>query len=125
MMYAQNAIMVNEFRGHSWKHVSTNANMSLGVEVLESLGYFSGSHWYWIGVGALLGTVILLNSCCVLALTYLNPLGKPQAVLPENENEISTENNENMRKVVLPLEPHSITFLWLIRIRKHIWVLMH
>ncbi|EYU21593.1 hypothetical protein MIMGU_mgv1a000235mg [Erythranthe guttata] len=89
MMYAQNAIMVNEFRGHSWKHVSRNANMSLGVEVIESLGYFSGSYWYWIGVGALLGTVVLLNSCCVLALTYLN---------------------QNKRKVVLPLEPHSITF---------------
>ncbi|EYU35725.1 hypothetical protein MIMGU_mgv1a000224mg [Erythranthe guttata] len=110
MMYAQNAIMVNEFTGHSWKHVSTNANISLGVEVLESLGYFSGAYWYWIGIGALLGTTILLNSLCVLALTYLNPLGKPQAVLPENENEVSTVNNEKKRKVVLPLEPHSITF---------------
>ncbi|KAL7131981.1 hypothetical protein ABFS83_12G041400 [Erythranthe nasuta] len=110
MMYAQNAIMVNEFTGHSWKHVSTNANMSLGVEVLESLGYFSGAYWYWIGIGALLGTMILLNSLCVLAMTYLNPLGKPQAVLPENENEVSTVNNEKKRKVVLPLEPHSITF---------------
>ncbi|KAL8034647.1 hypothetical protein ABFX02_12G042200 [Erythranthe guttata] len=110
MMYAQNAIMVNEFTGHSWKHVSTNANMSLGVEVLESLGYFSGAYWYWIGIGALLGTTILLNSLCILALTYLNPLGKPQAVLPENENEVSTVNNEKKRKVVLPLEPHSITF---------------
>ncbi|KAI3455371.1 hypothetical protein Pfo_012034 [Paulownia fortunei] len=115
MMYGENAILVNEFRGHSWRHVSSNANVSLGVEVLKSLGFFPGSNWYWIGVGALLGMTILFNSCCILALTYLNPLGKPQAVLPENENEVSIEKNERedqkkKREVVLPFEPHSIAF---------------
>ncbi|GER48392.1 pleiotropic drug resistance protein, partial [Striga asiatica] len=115
MMYAQNAILVNEFRGHSWRHkVSPNSNITLGVEVLKSLGYFTSADWYWIGIGALLGMIIIFNVLSVIALTYLNPLGKPQAVLPENENEALTAQNgradRKKRQVVLPFEPHSIVF---------------
>ncbi|KAL3631834.1 transcription factor [Castilleja foliolosa] len=114
MMYAQNAILVNEFRGHSWRHVLPSSNVTLGVEVLESLGYFSGAYWYWIGIGALLVMIIIFNALTVVALTYLNPLGKPQAVLPENENEALTEQNERddrrKRRTVIPFEPHSIAF---------------
>ncbi|KAI3455370.1 hypothetical protein Pfo_012033 [Paulownia fortunei] len=121
MMYAENAILVNEFTGHSWGHVSSKTNVSLGVEVVKSRGFFPDAYWYWIGLGALFGMVLLYNSCYILALTYLNPLGKPQSVLPEdgtrNENEIdgSTEENErNDQKknkgIILPFEQHSITF---------------
>ncbi|XP_073296856.1 pleiotropic drug resistance protein 1-like [Primulina huaijiensis] len=121
MMYAENAISVNEFRGHSWIQVPANSNVSLGVQVLNGLGFFSNSYWYWIGAGALVGWMLLYNFCSVLALTWLNPLGKPQAILPENNTEtdnqrgISTETNHredqlSRRDVVLPFEPHSITF---------------
>ncbi|XP_075514272.1 pleiotropic drug resistance protein 1-like [Primulina tabacum] len=121
MMYAENAILVNEFRGHSWIQVPANSNVSLGVQVLNGLGFFSNSYWYWIGAGALVGWMLLYNFCSVLALTWLNPLGKPQAILPENSTEsdnqsgISTETNHredqrSKRDVILPFEPHSITF---------------
>ncbi|XP_073153582.1 pleiotropic drug resistance protein 1-like [Henckelia pumila] len=121
MMYAENAIMVNEFRGHSWIQVPANSNVSLGVQVLNSLGFFSDSYWYWIGAGALAGWMLLYNFCSVLALTWLNPLGKPQAIPLENSSEsenqrgISTETNnredqQSKRGVILPFEPHSITF---------------
>ncbi|KAK4428052.1 Pleiotropic drug resistance protein 1 [Sesamum alatum] len=111
MMYADNAIVVNEFRGHSWKHVVPNTKVSLGVEVLKSLGFFSGSYWYWIGVGALSGMILFFNCLCILALKYLDPTGKPQAVLPENEHEGSTERIEQKKRdIVLPIEPHSIAF---------------
>ncbi|GER27869.1 ABC transporter family protein [Striga asiatica] len=114
MMYAQNAILVNEFRSHSWRHVSPSSDITLGEEVLKSFGYFTSADWYWIGIGALLGMIIIFNVLSVIALTYLNSLGKPQAVLPENENEALTAQNgradRKKRQVVLPFEPHSIVF---------------
>ncbi|KZV17493.1 pleiotropic drug resistance protein 1-like [Dorcoceras hygrometricum] len=121
MMYADNAILVNEFRGHSWRQVPANSNTSLGVEVLNSLGFFPESSWYWIGAGALVGWMLLYNLLSILALTWLNPLGKPQAVLPENsaENEhqrgsltetVDKDDQRTKRDVVLPFEPHSLAF---------------
>ncbi|GMY34126.1 pleiotropic drug resistance protein 1-like isoform X2 [Fagus crenata] len=83
MMYAQNAIVVNEFLGKSWRHVLPNSTESLGIEVLKSRGFFTHSYWYWIGVGALIGFILLFNAAFTLALTYLNPMGKPQAVISE------------------------------------------
>ncbi|KAK7271149.1 hypothetical protein RJT34_26804 [Clitoria ternatea] len=91
IMYEQNAMMVNEFLGQSWNHVFLNSTEPLGVEVLKSRGFFTHASWYWIGVGALLGFVILLNITFTLALTYLNSLGKPQAV-------ISKESHGNRHK---------------------------
>ncbi|PIN21134.1 Pleiotropic drug resistance proteins (PDR1-15), ABC superfamily [Handroanthus impetiginosus] len=121
MMYAENAVLVNEFTGHNWRHISSKTNIAIGAEVVKSRGYFSYAYWYWIGLGALFGMILLYNSCYILALTYLNPLRKPQAVLPEdytgNENEIDVlaedneRNNQNRNNgVILPFEPHSITF---------------
>ncbi|XP_073135475.1 pleiotropic drug resistance protein 1-like isoform X2 [Henckelia pumila] len=121
MMYADNAILVNEFRGHSWRQVPANSNISLGVQVLNDLGFFPESYWYWIGAGALAGWILLYSFCSILALTWLNPLRKPQAVLPkssaENENErsaltetINREDQRRKRDVILPFEPHSMAF---------------
>ncbi|RZB84704.1 ABC transporter G family member 53 isoform E, partial [Glycine soja] len=61
--------------------VLPNSTESLEVEALESRGFFTHASWYWIGAGALLGFVVLLNITFTLALTYLNPLEKPRAVI--------------------------------------------
>ncbi|XP_009343426.2 pleiotropic drug resistance protein 1 [Pyrus x bretschneideri] len=139
MMYAQNAISVNELLGNSWRHVLPNSTVALGVAALKSHGVFPHEYWYWIGVGAMAGFALLFNIFYIVALTYLNPLGKPQAVKSEdsqsNENDGRTErtsqlprsqnsssqqtmpesrNQEaicnNRRGMVLPFEPYSITF---------------
>ncbi|KAL2968076.1 hypothetical protein AAZX31_15G011500 [Glycine max] len=81
IMYEQNAMMVNEFLGQSWSHVLPNSTESLGVEVLKSRGFFTHASWYWIGAGALLGFVVLLNITFTLALTYLNPPEMSRAVI--------------------------------------------
>ncbi|GAU11042.1 hypothetical protein TSUD_113350 [Trifolium subterraneum] len=86
IMYEQNALMVNEFLGKSWNHVLPNSSEPLGVEILKSRGFFTHAHWYWIGVGALLGFVILLNITFTLALTYLNPLEKTHAVISKDSH---------------------------------------
>ncbi|KAH1107226.1 hypothetical protein J1N35_010994 [Gossypium stocksii] len=72
MMYAQNAIVANEFLGDSWNKVIPLANEKLGVLVLKARGCFGKAHWYWIGVGALLGFVLVFNLFYTLALTFLN-----------------------------------------------------
>ncbi|XVE88987.1 hypothetical protein DITRI_Ditri19aG0113900 [Diplodiscus trichospermus] len=83
LMYGQNAIMVNEFLGNKWRQVLPNSNESLGIEVLKSRDFFQDAHWYWIGVGGLIGFILVFNFCFTLALTYLNPFGKPQAIISE------------------------------------------
>ncbi|CAL5440389.1 unnamed protein product [Camellia sinensis] len=83
LMYAQNAIAVNEFLGSSWRHVLVNSTESLGTIVLKSCGIFPEAYWYWIGVRASIGYIFLFNSLFTLAFAYLNSFGKPRAALAE------------------------------------------
>ncbi|XXG63718.1 hypothetical protein AAC387_Pa05g1841 [Persea americana] len=83
IMYAQNAISVNEFFGRSWKHVLPGSTEPLGIEVLKSRGIFAHKYWYWLGVVAMFGYTLLCNGLFPVALAYLNPFGKPQVVLSE------------------------------------------
>nr|GMD77748.1 Pleiotropic drug resistance protein 1 [Ipomoea batatas] len=129
LMYSQNAIMVNEFKGHSWRKVfNTTTGEILGDAVVESRGYFAESKWYWIGFGALIGFTVVFNISYALGLHFLNQTiisaayGKPQATLPdddENENDAGRQGGENatsegaepkQKGMVLPFEPHSLTF---------------
>ncbi|GMH11879.1 hypothetical protein Nepgr_013720 [Nepenthes gracilis] len=137
LTYAQNAISVNEFLSKSWQHAAPNSTESLGVAVLKSRGIFTEANWYWIGVGALIGFMFLLNLFFSLALTYLSPFGKPQAILSEEtleekkanltgqvieltsresrkssrrQGEIRQISQSEKRGMVLPFEPLSITF---------------
>ncbi|KAL6533835.1 transcription factor [Orobanche hederae] len=138
LMYAQNAILVNEFTGHSWSKLVNGTE--LGTLVMRSRGFFPEANWYWIGLGAIIGFIFLFNILYIMALSYLDPYEKPQAVLPEEtEDDASTggsigrpsdaitrrsvssgsssvradaiEANENRKRgMILPFEPHSITF---------------
>ncbi|KAA8541749.1 hypothetical protein F0562_022901 [Nyssa sinensis] len=64
----------------------------LGVAVLEDFfGVFPEKYWYWIGAAALLGFIFLFNILFTLSLMYLNPLGKPQAIISEEAaNEVAS-----------------------------------
>ncbi|XP_061365063.1 pleiotropic drug resistance protein 1-like isoform X1 [Gastrolobium bilobum] len=128
LMYGQNAIMVNEFLGNSWNHLTPNSNVTLGIQVLESRGFFTHAYWYWIGIGALIGFMFLFNIIYTVALTYLNPFDKPQATiteelegntpnerdreveLPQLANAIVVSSKRDRRGMVLPFEPYCITF---------------
>ncbi|XP_034922164.1 pleiotropic drug resistance protein 1-like [Populus alba] len=149
LMYGQNAIVVNEFLGHSWSHIPGTSTEPLGIQVLKSREFFTEANWYWIGVGATVGFMLLFNVGFLLALTFLNgkSFDKPQAfIFEESEREGSvgktggavqlsnhgssqknkTENADEInrndfasigeasdnrkRGMVLPFEPHSITF---------------
>ncbi|KAL5976773.1 hypothetical protein ACLOJK_021106 [Asimina triloba] len=73
----------------------------LGIAVLKNYDAFTKKYWFWIGTAALLGYSILFNVLFTLALMYLNPLGKPQAVVSEAANEMEgrTEESNEERKV--------------------------
>ncbi|PKI62069.1 hypothetical protein CRG98_017442, partial [Punica granatum] len=87
LMYGQNAIVVNEFLGKSWSHIPPNTMEPLGIQVLKARGFFTDAYWYWIGVGALFGFVILFNFGFSIALAYLNPFGKSQTVKSDDNEE--------------------------------------
>ncbi|KAJ0959678.1 hypothetical protein J5N97_000670 [Dioscorea zingiberensis] len=93
LMYAQNAIAVNEFLGKSWKQ-GDNSN-SLGVQVLESRGLFPHAKWFWIGVIALLADIMIFNVLFTAALTCLKR---------------GCVENTKKKNVVLPFTPFSIAF---------------
>ncbi|XP_066306519.1 ABC transporter G family member 36-like isoform X2 [Miscanthus floridulus] len=100
MMYAQNAISVNEMLGHRWDKIlnSTASNETLGVQTLKSRAVFTEAKWYWIGFGALVGFTILFNALFTLALTYLKPYGNSQPSVSEEELQ---EKHANIKGEVL------------------------
>ncbi|KAL5729458.1 transcription factor [Ranunculus cassubicifolius] len=134
IMYGQNALAVNEFLGNQWKQIVGTSNKTLGVTVIQSRGFFADSWWYWVGAGALFGYIFVFNGIFTLALGYLNPFGKPQAVLSEeslNEQSVSrtgqavemssrsrqgsvraepAAEQDKKRGMVLPFQQLSITF---------------
>ncbi|KAK4782743.1 hypothetical protein SAY86_007117 [Trapa natans] len=138
LMYAQNAIVVNEFLGNSWSQIqNVTKNEALGVEVLKSRGFFTSAYWYWIGVGALVGFVLLFNFGFTMALKYLNPFGVSHSIKADDseptgrEIELSARGGKEIKResghssksssvvappangkrgMVLPFEQHSITF---------------
>ncbi|PON89425.1 ABC type transporter protein [Trema orientale] len=135
MMYGQTAILVNEFLGEKWRHVVPNSTEALGIQVLKSRGFFTEAYWYWLGSGVLIGFIVLFNVSYALALTYLNPFEKAQAVKsedpqssiqdgrageaiemhqranrPSHHSQNMGESQNKKKGMILPFEPHSISF---------------
>ncbi|GLJ18676.1 hypothetical protein SUGI_0333120 [Cryptomeria japonica] len=128
LMYAQNGIAVNEFLASRWQ------KENIGIRLMHSRGLFSNDWWYWLAVGALCGYNFLFNVLYTVALHYLNPLGKPQALISEEELKQKKEsttgiqggvsrgqrnsnvsnnseyNADGKKGMVLPFEPLSMTF---------------
>ncbi|XP_071685616.1 ABC transporter G family member 32-like [Rutidosis leptorrhynchoides] len=101
LMYAQNAISVNEFLGNTWdKATANNTYIPLGTMLLKVRGLFPEDYWYWIGVGALLGYTILFNVLFTLFLTYLNPLGNHQVVIPREATKLQKKKHGILSAII-------------------------
>ncbi|KAJ7527147.1 hypothetical protein O6H91_16G039300 [Diphasiastrum complanatum] len=100
LMYGENAIAVNEFLGHRWQKPLNNSQETIGVAVLKSRGLFPYWYWYWISIGVLIGYAFLFNVIFTLALTYLNPLGKPQAIVSEEALEEKLINRTGQMSMI-------------------------
>ncbi|KAK9685002.1 hypothetical protein RND81_10G248800 [Saponaria officinalis] len=109
MMYAQNAIAANEFLGKSWSYIMPGSNETIGVQLMKQRSFFPHSYWYWIGVGALLGFVLLFNILYTLALTFLNPLDRIQAVIPGEGDKGNTKHDLELTNQGVPLDAGKIS----------------
>ncbi|KAJ6827321.1 putative ABC transporter G family member 39 [Iris pallida] len=86
LMYANNAAAVNEFLGPHWRKIyDPETNTTLGEAVLKMRGVFNSSSWYWIGIGALVCYIFAFNILFIFFLDLLDPYGKGQAVVTEEE----------------------------------------
>ncbi|KAF9613768.1 hypothetical protein IFM89_011492 [Coptis chinensis] len=104
LSYAYNAISVNELLAPRWMDKKDSNNVTtLGVSVLKTIGAFPHNYWFWIGAGALLGFTIVFNVLFTIALMYLDPLGKPQAVLSEQVFNGMERNQEVMEEAMLEM----------------------
>jgi ABC-type multidrug transport system ATPase subunit len=133
MMYAQNAISVNEFLGHSWGKNVTSVGSPLGEVILKGFGLSTEGYWYWIGLGALFGYTVIFNLLFTLFLKYLNPIGTQQAVVSKDEaremdkrrkgekiivelrsylrsDSYEATNTKEQRGMVLPFQPLCMCF---------------
>eukprot|EP00252_Welwitschia_mirabilis_P009404 TRINITY_DN2197_c1_g4_i2.p1 TRINITY_DN2197_c1_g4~~TRINITY_DN2197_c1_g4_i2.p1 ORF type:complete len:1146 (+),score=116.07 TRINITY_DN2197_c1_g4_i2:852-4289(+) len=107
LMYSQTAITVNELLGHKWsKQWGNTTEETLGMYVLRARGFHTRGYWYWLGLAALAGYAILFNFSYTVALTYLKPLGKPQAVIPED---VLEDKHANRSEETSSLEMSSAT----------------
>ncbi|KAL2539206.1 ABC transporter G family member 29 [Abeliophyllum distichum] len=108
MTYAYNAIVVNEMFAQRWMDKLASDNVTrLGVAVLNNFDIFPERNWYWIGIAVLFGFTILFNVLFTLVLTYLNSIGKPQAIISkEQAREMESDNKEN-KETPQPRTPKS------------------
>lgn len=96
LTYSYNAIAVNEMFAPRWMNkLASDNTRRLGVAVLNNFDIFVDKNWYWIGVAALVGFTVLLNVLFTFTLMFLNPLGKPQAIISkEQAKEMETGHDE-------------------------------
>ncbi|GFY97082.1 pleiotropic drug resistance 7 [Actinidia rufa] len=96
MTYCFNALAVNEMFAPRWMNQLASDNVTpLGVAVLKNFQVFPNRNWFWIGTAALFGFAVLLNILFTLALMYLNPIGKPQAIISkEAAREMEADQEE-------------------------------
>ncbi|WOL00752.1 hypothetical protein Cni_G09465 [Canna indica] len=96
LTYGYNALAVNEFLAPRWMNKLASNGKPLGREILDNANVFAEARWYWIGAGALLGFSILFNLLFTFFLMYLNPIGRPQAVISEETAKEIEENQDEM-----------------------------
>ncbi|XP_076910333.1 ABC transporter G family member 35-like isoform X1 [Bidens hawaiensis] len=103
LSYGFKAFAVNEFLAPRWmKKTSSNNVTRLGIAILENMDVPTQKRWYWIGVASLLGFVFLFNILFTFALMYLNPPGKPQAIISKDGDtgmEAKQERNQRRQRL--------------------------
>ncbi|KAJ8510203.1 hypothetical protein OPV22_000637 [Ensete ventricosum] len=95
LTYGYNALAVNEFLAPRWMNRRASDGRPLGRSILENASVFAEDRWYWIGAVALLGFSILFNLLFTFFLMCLNPIGKPQAVISEEEEAAGMEEDRD------------------------------
>ncbi|KAL9323081.1 hypothetical protein ACSQ67_011134 [Phaseolus vulgaris] len=105
--YAYNALTVNELFAPRWSNVSSDGVTPIGIATLNNFDIFAEKEWYWIGAATLFGFTVLYNVLFTFALMYLNPIGKKQAIISEEEaTEMETGGNSREEPRLVRPEPN-------------------
>nr|B9G300.2 RecName: Full=ABC transporter G family member 52; Short=OsABCG52; AltName: Full=Pleiotropic drug resistance protein 18; Short=OsPDR18 [Oryza sativa Japonica Group] len=109
LMYALNALAVNEFLGQIWNKSILGYKGPLGRLVLGSSSFLPETKWYWISIGALLGYVLLFNVLYTICLTFLT---HAKEIINDEANSYHATRHSSAgnKGMVLPFVPLSITF---------------
>ncbi|KAM0939679.1 putative ABC-type sulfate transporter [Dioscorea sansibarensis] len=138
MSYGQDAISVNEFLDPRWSTPNTDPRINeptVGKALLKVRGIFTENYIYWISIGAILGFAMVFNTCFVIFLKILNPIGNFHAAIVDedaedkevkekssngNQRQNMSDNNtsskiissgkESSVPMILPFQPLSLTF---------------
>ncbi|KAI3695946.1 hypothetical protein L1987_78952 [Smallanthus sonchifolius] len=118
MMYGQNAIMINEFLDDRWNTPNPDPRIkepTVGKVLLSSRGMFTTNYMFWVCVGTLIAYSMIFTIFFILALTYLNPLGSSRTVVPNEDEQLkSAEDDQEIvakkKGMVLPFQPLSLAF---------------
>ncbi|KAK1392228.1 ABC transporter G family member 31 like [Heracleum sosnowskyi] len=125
LSYGQRAISVNEFTATRWMEKPVAGNTTIGYSVLHLHSLPADDNWYWLGVGVLILYTVFFNVVVTLALSYLNPIKKSQAIIPldaEDHNAtngnrtefaadpVLIESGPKRKGMILPFQPLTMTF---------------
>ncbi|KAJ8452690.1 hypothetical protein Cgig2_005026 [Carnegiea gigantea] len=127
LSYAQDAVAVNEFTATRWMKIHSSGNTTIGQSILNLHNLPTNGGWYWKGLGILLLYSVMFNSIVTIALAYLNPLKKAQAIIPidnsgDNDPQDGGQDKESTTNatsikiekktgMILPFQPLTMTFL--------------
>nr|XP_043633072.1 ABC transporter G family member 39-like [Erigeron canadensis] len=96
MMYAQNALVINEFLDSRWSAPNRDPRINastVGEALLKSRSFFTQDYWFYISIGVLIGFSFLFNILFIVALTFLNPLGDTKTAIGD-ESDVKYSNSE-------------------------------
>ncbi|XP_076952064.1 ABC transporter G family member 35-like [Bidens hawaiensis] len=109
LSYGFKAFGVNEFFSHRWmSKMSMDNKTRLGTAILENVDIPSEESWFWIGFASLVGFAILFNILFTFSLMYLDPPGKPQAIIPKEASKgVESKKDESSEKELVRSQSNS------------------
>nr|GEX03922.1 ABC transporter G family member 39-like isoform X1 [Tanacetum cinerariifolium] len=102
MMYAQNAVVINEFLDKRWSapYINSQINAStMGEALLKSRSFFTKDYWFYGSIGVLIGFSCLFNMLFIISLTLLNPITDTKAVIRDECDMKKSFSELNQSKV--------------------------
>ncbi|KAL3726508.1 hypothetical protein ACJRO7_031410 [Eucalyptus globulus] len=94
VLFALGGVVLSRGTTNTRIPLNSSTNEPLGIQVLKSRGFFTEAYWYWIGLGALFGFIILFNFGFTVALALLNSFGKSHTVKSDDP-----EGNKNVDRI--------------------------
>ncbi|OEL25422.1 ABC transporter G family member 50, partial [Dichanthelium oligosanthes] len=97
MTYAEISTVINEFQAPRWQK-ETIGNITIGNKIMINHGLYYSWHFYWISIGALLGSIILFYIAFGLALDYITSIEEYHGSRPIKNLCLKQDKDSNTQK---------------------------